>query len=65
MRFLVNHVLCVDAYYCDLSLGAPFRPSTSVFSSLVHVGYLRATGPLHLRMVIQVLLNACVHRLHP
>ena len=39
---------------------APFRPSTSDFSSLMHAGYLRVSGPLHLRMVIQVLLSPCM-----
>ena len=34
-------------------MGAPFRPSTSVFISLKNARYLHVSGLLHLRIVIQ------------
>ena len=48
---------CVALWF---SMRAPFRPSTSDFSSLMHAGYLRVSGPLHLRVVIQVFLSPCM-----
>ena len=38
----------------------PFRPSTSVFSSLMLAGYLRVSRWGHLCMVIQVFVSPCM-----